>query len=78
MAPSNNVHDYVSQAPYWWADSSKEDGKPYIRKDGKRNPEIYLLHDDSQMGKMSTGVKNLRWPGILPGNSNMPKKQELY
>ena len=59
MAPSNNVHDYVSQAPYWWADSSKAEGKPYIRKDGKRNPEIYLLHDDSQMGKMSTGVKKL-------------------
>jgi hypothetical protein len=59
LAPGNNKHDYVSQAPYWWADSSKADGKPYIRKDGRRNPEIYLLHDDSQMGKMSGSVKKL-------------------
>ena len=59
LAPSNNKHDYVSQAPYWWVDSSKADGKPYIRRDGKRNPEIYLLHDASQMVKMSSAVKKL-------------------
>src|SRR4051812_3800995 len=35
LAPSNDKHDYVSQAPYWWPDSSKKDGKPYIRKDGR-------------------------------------------
>ncbi|RZM26453.1 MAG: hypothetical protein EOO88_16940 [Pedobacter sp.] len=59
MAPTNDPHDYVSQAPYWWADPSKPDGKPYIRKDGKRNPEIYLLHDRSQLGEMSSVVKKL-------------------
>ncbi|TDO23265.1 alginate lyase family protein [Pedobacter duraquae] len=59
MAPTNDPHDYVSQAPYWWADPSKPDGKPYIRKDGKRNPEIYLLHDRSQLGDMSSTVKKL-------------------
>ena len=59
MAPTNDPHDYVSQAPYWWADPSKPDGKPYIRKDGKRNPEIYLLHDRSQLGDMSSVVKKL-------------------
>jgi len=59
MAPSNDPHDYISQAPYWWADPAKADGKPYIRKDGKRNPEIYLLHDRSQLGEMSSTVKKL-------------------
>jgi len=59
MAPSNDPHDYISQAPYWWADPEKADGKPYIRKDGKRNPEIYLLHDRSQLGEMSSTVKKL-------------------
>jgi hypothetical protein len=33
--------DYVSQAPYWWPDPSKPDGLPYIKHDGKENPEIY-------------------------------------
>ena len=33
--------DYVSQAPYWWADPEKENGLPYIRRDGEENPEIH-------------------------------------
>ncbi len=34
-------NDYVSQAPYWWPDPEKPDGLPYIRRDGKTNPEHY-------------------------------------
>jgi hypothetical protein len=74
LAPSNDKHDYVSQAPYWWPDSSKADGKPYIRKDGRRNPEIYLLHDDSQMGKMSYSVKKLALAFYFTGNEVYAKK----
>ena len=59
MAPSNDKHDYVSQAPYWWPDPNKPDGKPYIRKDGKRNPEIYLLHDRSQIGDLTMVLKKM-------------------
>jgi len=66
-APSGNIHDYVSQAPYWWADPSKPDGKPYIRKDGERNPEIYLLHDDTQMGEMCKTVKVLGFAYYFTG-----------
>ena len=40
--PSGDRHDYMSQAPYWWPDPAKSDGKPYIRKDGERNPEISI------------------------------------
>ena len=43
--PSGDKHDYMSQAPYWWPDPSKPDGKPYIRKDGERNPEIDRITD---------------------------------
>jgi hypothetical protein len=74
LAPSNNKHDYVSQAPYWWPDSSKADGKPYIRKDGRRNPEIYLLHDDSQMGKMSSAVKKLALAYYFTGKEQYAQK----
>ncbi len=38
-APSGDRHDYVSQAPYWWPDPRHPDGLPYVRKDGRRNPE---------------------------------------
>jgi hypothetical protein len=75
LAPSNDKHDYVSQAPYWWPDSSKKDGKPYIRKDGRRNPEIHLLHDDSQMGSL---CNSLPWPGTLQVTKNIHKKLKVY
>jgi hypothetical protein len=74
LAPSHNIHDYVSQAPYWWPDSSKTDGKPYIRKDGRRNPEIYLLHDDSQMGKMCSSVRQLTLAYYFTGNEKYVQK----
>lgn len=37
--PSGNKHDYVSMAPYWWPNPGTANGLPYIRKDGKVNPE---------------------------------------
>jgi len=39
VPPSGDKHDYLSLAPYWWPDPSKPDGKPYIRRDGRVNPE---------------------------------------
>ena len=39
VPPSGDKHDYMSLAPYFWPDPSKPDGLPYVRKDGKVNPE---------------------------------------
>jgi hypothetical protein len=39
LPPSNDPHDYFSLSPYWWPDSTKADGLPYIRRDGVTNPE---------------------------------------
>lgn len=36
--PSGNKHDYLSIAPYFWPDSSKPDGLPWIPQDGVINP----------------------------------------
>ena len=38
MPPSGNPNDYLSLAPYWWPDPEKEDGLPWIRRDGEVNP----------------------------------------
>jgi len=41
MAPaSGDKHDYLSLGKYWWPNPNTTDGLPYIRKDGKTNPEI--------------------------------------
>lgn len=39
--PSGDLHDYASQAPYWWPDPASPDGLPYLRRDGEVNPEFY-------------------------------------
>ena len=41
IAPSNDPRDYITLSPYWWRDTTKTDGLPYVRHDGKRNPEVY-------------------------------------
>ena len=57
--PSGDRHDYMSQAPYWWPDPSKPDGKPYIRKDGQRNPEISNITDRDNLGRLGDAVTTL-------------------
>lgn len=42
---SGSKHDYMSVGPYWWPDSSKPGGVPYIRKDGQINPERFAIND---------------------------------
>jgi Alginate lyase len=56
VPPSGNKHDYVSLAPYWWPDSSKADGLPYIRKDGKTNPEVKNYPDKTNMPQLCENV----------------------
>lgn len=57
--PSGNKHDYMSQAPYFWYDSSKPNGLPYIRRDGQRNPEIYKITDRTNMGNLDNASRTL-------------------
>ncbi|XHM66103.1 alginate lyase family protein [Streptomyces nigra] len=43
-APGGDVHDYLSQAPYWWPTTPPTAdnpwGCPYEQRDGQRNPEV--------------------------------------
>jgi hypothetical protein len=46
--PSGDKHDYMSQAPYWWAGEKTPEnpqGCPYVNKDGQRNPEADAITD---------------------------------
>jgi hypothetical protein len=36
---SGDKHDYMSMGPYWWPDPAQPNGLPYIRRDGRFNPE---------------------------------------
>ncbi len=57
--PSGDKHDYMSLAPYFWPDSSKPDGLPYIRRDGVTNPEVKEYKDKEYMPKVCTNAETL-------------------
>ena len=59
IPPSGDKHDYLSMAPYWWPDSTKPDGLPYIRRDGVMNPQTRIDHDGLRFGAMTDAVETL-------------------
>jgi hypothetical protein len=56
---SGSKHDYMSQAPYFWYDSTKPNGLPYVNRDGQRNPEIYGITDRTYIGRLDNAVRLL-------------------
>jgi hypothetical protein len=69
--PSGTKHDYMSQAPYFWYDSSKPNGLPYVRHDGRRNPEINRITDHHNIGELGNAVQTLTLAWVC-------SKQERY
>jgi len=68
VPPSGDKHDYMSQAPYFWPDSSKPNGLPYIRRDGERNPEINKISDHRSLDQMVSAVETLALAYYYKGN----------
>ena len=75
--PSGDKHDYMSQAPYFWPDPSKPDGKPYIRKDGQRNPEIRKITDHDSLGHFGETTRTLALAYYLTGNKAYANRAAL-
>ncbi len=51
------IHDFYSEGDYWWPDPENPDG-PYIRRDGKTNPDNFTAHRKA-MRRMSIQVAAL-------------------
>ena len=67
--PSGDKHDYMSIAPYFWPDPNKPDGLPYIRHDGKVNPESREeAFDHGRIGTMAKNVETLALAYYFTGN----------
>lgn len=71
---SGTKHDYMSQAPYFWYDSSKPNGKPYIRRDGRHNPETYKIADHKNLSDLSSTTKILALAWWLTGDEKYARK----
>lgn len=59
VPPSGDKHDYMSQAPYFWPNPATTNGLPYVRHDGKRNPEIGKLTDHANILSMPEAAQKL-------------------
>jgi hypothetical protein len=69
VPPSGDKHDYMSVGPYWWPDSTKSDGLPYIRKDGQVNPERYTIKDADYHGSLCRDVNLLGLAWYFTGDT---------
>lgn len=72
--PSGSKHDYMSQAPYFWYDSSKPNGLPYMRKDGVRNPEINKIEDHKHLDELHESVYTLSLAWYFTGEEKYAQK----
>jgi hypothetical protein len=60
VPPSGDKRDYMSYGPYWWPDPKKDNGLPFIRRDGKVNPSSREHGSDRQaLGEMIDSVEIL-------------------
>ena len=59
VPPSGDKHDYMSSAPYWWPDSTKPNGLPYVRRDGVVNEELRRDSDVLRWYAMVDAVETL-------------------
>lgn len=75
--PSGDRHDYMSQAPYFWPDPKQPGGRPYIRRDGERNPEINRITDHREMDRMVEAVSTLALAYYFKGDEAYATKAAL-
>lgn len=73
VPPSGSKHDFYSLGPYWWPNPETNDGLPYIRKDGVRNPE-YEAYDGKIISKMAGDVYTLTLAYFYTQNEHYAQK----
>lgn len=70
IAPSGDVRDFLSYAPYWWPENPNNSDSKYVRKDGKRNPDIGCAKDQSQLESLAESLTYLCLGYYLLENEN--------
>jgi hypothetical protein len=75
---SGDAHDYASMGPYWWPDPDKHGGLPYIRRDGRTNPERDSeAFDRIRIERMSDTVESLSIAYYLTGQRRYADRAAL-
>ena len=74
---SGSKNDYVSYAPYWWPDSTKADGLPYIRRDGQVNQALRRDSDVLRWYAMVDAVETLAQAHYFSGRPQYAERAAL-
>jgi hypothetical protein len=72
VPPSGDKHDYMSQAPYFWADTNSPGH--YIRRDGERNPESKQDSDAGHLGSVCSNTHTLALAYYFTGDERYAAK----
>ena len=68
LQESKDSHDYFSIGRYFWPDSNKPDGLPWINRDGETNPDAVKASDEKKLGEMIHAVEYLALAYHLTGD----------
>src|SRR6266542_3786553 len=68
LPPSGDRHDDFSLSPYWWPDTGKPDGLPYVRRDGETNPESKQDLDQPRVAALGDRVQALALAYFFTGD----------
>ncbi|KAI8647892.1 putative alginate lyase [Parasitella parasitica] len=58
-APTGDMRDFLSYAPYWWPEHPNDRNTKYIRKDGKKNPDVAEARDQCQLESVAESIQFL-------------------
>lgn len=70
---SGTKHDYMSMSRYTWPNPNTDDGKPYIFRDGRSNPELNN-YDRRILSSMSGSVNTLSLVYYISGDQRYADK----
>jgi PelA/Pel-15E family pectate lyase len=74
VPPSGDKRDYMSFGPYWWPDSTKPNGLPYIRRDGEVNWELRRESDALRLYAFTDAVETLALAHYLTGEAKYAER----
>jgi hypothetical protein len=75
--PSGDMHDYMSMARYWWPNPDTPNHLPYVRHDGKTNPEINGIRDHEELTKTDESARALALGWYLTGDERYAEHATL-
>ena len=74
---SGDKHDYMSFAPYYWPDSTRPGGMPYVNHDGRVNPASREDSDRPGFGRVSEAAPTLALAYFLSGDETYAGRAAL-